>query len=237
MATRYLPDEYPGWSTNTYWGVGIAASFLLFVSVLIHELSHSLVAISRGKKVKGITLFFLGGASEIEEESANPGEEFWISVVGPITSFALAAIFWGLFLATSSGNPQFHATTSYLAFINLVLGAFNLLPAYPLDGGRVLRAVVWKATGSVARANSVASFMGSLSGFAFIAIGVSSIFAGSLVTGLWFIFIGWFIHSAASSFGHQQAAARALSGKTVRDAMDEDQLTPPPWDHRTRFGR
>ncbi|MFH1560787.1 MAG: site-2 protease family protein [Chloroflexota bacterium] len=228
LATGYLPDEYPGWARSTYWSVGIVASVLLFVSVLVHEMSHSLMAISRGRRVQGITLFFLGGVSEIKEEAANPGEEFWVSVVGPITSIVLAAIFWGLFLATASGNPQFQAITGYLAFINLVLGAFNLLPAFPLDGGRVLRAVVWKATGSAARANSVASFTGSMSGVVFIALGIYFVFTASLVTGLWFVFIGWFIQSAASSFGRQQVATRAMSGKTVRDAMEEDPPTVPP---------
>ncbi|MFH1560600.1 MAG: site-2 protease family protein [Chloroflexota bacterium] len=228
LASSYLPDEYPGWSTNTYWGVGAAASALLFVSVLIHELSHSLVATSRGRKVRGITLFFLGGVSEIEEESANPSEEFWMSIAGPLTSFVLAAIFWGLFAATSGTNPQLHALASYLAFINLVLGVFNLLPAFPLDGGRVLRSLVWKATGSLEKANAIASTTGALAGFGFIALGVYFVFVASLTTGLWFVFIGWFIQSAASSFGRQQVTARALSGKTVRDAMEEDFPVVPP---------
>lgn len=222
LAAGYLPSEYPGWTRNTYWGIGIAASALLFASVLIHELSHSLVAISRGRRVNGITLFFLGGVSEIEEEAANPGEEFWVSVIGPITSFVLAAVFWGLSLVASLANPQMQAITEYLAFINLVLGVFNLLPAFPMDGGRVLRAFVWKATGSAATANSVASTTGSLAGVGLIALGIYFVFAASLVTGVWFIFIGWFIQSAASSFGRIHATSRALSGKVVRDAMSEE---------------
>ncbi|MBI4281916.1 MAG: site-2 protease family protein [Chloroflexi bacterium] len=222
LATRYLPTEYPGWTKSAYWWVGSLSSLLLFASVLVHELSHSLVAQAKGRKLRGITLFFLGGVSEIEEESANPGEEFLVSVVGPATSFVLAAVFWVVFIAAPPSSSKVQAVAGYLSFINLVLGAFNLLPAFPLDGGRVLRAVVWKVTGSSSKANVVASTTGSLAGFAFIALGIFFVFAASLINGLWFIFIGWFIQSSASSFARQQVVSRALSGRTVRDAMVQD---------------
>ncbi|MBM3956836.1 MAG: site-2 protease family protein [Gemmatimonadetes bacterium] len=228
LATQYLPGAYPGWTAGAYWAVGAAASVLLFASVLAHELSHSLVARSRGRHVRAITLFFLGGVSEIQEEAANPGEEFWISVAGPLTSFVLAGIFFGVFLATSPAGAQLRAVVEYLAFVNVVIGAFNLLPAFPLDGGRVLRALVWKATGNVDRANAVASTTGSLAGYALIGVGAYFVFAATLITGLWLVFIGWFIQSAASSFGRQRAVARALSGLTVRDAMMENPPVIPP---------
>lgn len=228
LASQYLPANYPGWAANTYWAVGIAGSILLFVSVLIHELSHSLVARSRGRSVSGITLFFLGGVSQIEEESASPGEEFWVSFSGPLTSFVLAAVFWGIYAVVPATGSQFRALMEYLGFVNVVIGAFNLLPAFPLDGGRVLRSFIWKATGSIERANTIASVTGSVIGFGLIGLGVYFVFAATLISGLWFIFVGWFIQSTASSFRTQQAVARALSGKTVREAMMRHVPSVPP---------
>lgn len=229
LAGSYLPQTYPGWSTSTYWIIGIIGSVLLFASVLVHELSHSLVAISRGYKVSGITLFFLGGVSEIEEEAVKASEEFWIAVVGPLTSLVLAAIFWGLLLVNPGGSAQAEALFQYLAFINVALAVFNLIPAFPLDGGRVLKAAVWQASGSLPRANAVASTVGSLFGFALIGIGIVLAFVtGSFISGLWLVFIGWFIQSAASSSRQQQAVHTALTGRLARDAMQQEIPTVEP---------
>jgi Zn-dependent protease/CBS domain-containing protein len=223
LAGAYLPQNYPGWSTNAYWAVGIIGSVLLFASVLVHELSHSLVAMSRGYKVSGITLFFLGGVSEIAEEATKASEEFWIAVVGPLSSVVLAVIFWFLLQAVSGSNSQVEALFQYLAFINLALAVFNLIPAFPMDGGRVLKAAVWQATGSLSRANAVATTVGSLLGFGLIGIGIIVAFtAQSFISGLWLVFIGWFIQSAASSSRQQYHVQSALSGRTVRDAMQEE---------------
>src|SRR5918996_5570123 len=161
LAGAYLPANYPGWSTSTYWTVGIIGSALLFASVLVHELSHSLVAISRGYKVSGITLFFLGGVSEIAEEATKASEEFWIAVVGPASSIILAAVFWVLLQVNPGGNPQAEALFQYLAFINVALAVFNLIPAFPMDGGRVLKAAVWQAPGNLLRGKAVAASIGS----------------------------------------------------------------------------
>lgn len=225
LATSYFPDR---WSESTRWTLGVIGSVVLFVSVLIHELSHSLVAMSRGHKVKSITLFFLGGISEIEEEAENPGEEFWIAVVGPLTSLGLALIFGIIYLIVRNGSEQLSRLTQYLTFVNITLGVFNLLPAFPLDGGRVLRSIVWRASGSLAKATAVAGTTGSLLGFGMIALGVFFAFTGSLITGLWLVFIGWFIQSAASSARQQQTLQTALSGQLVRDAMQTRFSTVPP---------
>jgi Zn-dependent protease/CBS domain-containing protein len=229
LAGAFLPQNYPGWSTTTYWIVGVIGSVLLFASVLIHELSHSLVAVSRGYKVSGITLFFLGGVSEIEEEAAKASEEFWIAVVGPLTSLVLAAIFWVLLQVNPGGNPQAEALFQYLAFINVALAVFNLIPAFPLDGGRVLKAAVWQATGNLSRANAVAASIGSLFGFTMIGIGIVVAFVTrNFFSGLWLVFIGWFIQSAASSSRQQYAMHTALTGRLARDAMQQEIPTVEP---------
>ncbi len=222
LATAYLPVNFPGWSTGVYWAIGLLGSALLFASVLVHELSHSIVAIHRGHKVRSITLFLLGGVSQIEEEAARPKEEFLIAVVGPITSFLLSAFFWGLYFGLSSVNSQIEALTLYLGTVNLFLGAFNLIPAFPLDGGRVLRSIIWSISGSQTRGNTVATNMGVAIGIAFIILGILlSIYTRS-ISGLWLSIIGWFLQSAASASKQQYAVRSTLSGKRVLDAMRHD---------------
>ena len=228
LAASWLPSQYLGWSGGQYWAVGVIGSALLFVCVLIHELSHSLEAIRRGRRVRSITLFFLGGVSEIEEESRTAGEEFWVSIVGPLTSLALAALFGLMYLNFRSGPGQVAALLQYLMVVNLAVGVFNLLPAFPLDGGRVLRALVWRATKSHERATRVASFTGSALGFGLIGLGIVFVFVNSLVSGIWLVFIGWFIQSAASSARRESVDRLAVSGRTVGEAMDEDFPSVPP---------
>ena len=172
LASSWLPSRYVGWSTTQYWTIGIIGSALLFVCVLIHELSHSLEATRRGLRVKSITLFFLGGFSQIDGESRSASEEFWVSVVGPIASLGLACIFGLIYLNLRSSSGPLTALTQYLMFVNLMVGLFNLIPAFPLDGGRVLRSLVWKATRSQERATRVASLTGSALGFGLIGVGV-----------------------------------------------------------------
>jgi Zn-dependent protease/CBS domain-containing protein len=229
LADSFLPANYPGWTANTYWTVGIIGSVLLFASVLVHELSHSLVALSRGYQVSGITLFFLGGVSEISEEAAHASEEFWIAVVGPASSAILAGVFWALLQVISGRNSQAEALFQYLAFINLVLAVFNLMPAFPMDGGRVLKAAVWQATGSLPKATAVSTVVGSLLGYGLIGAGIVIAFISrNFLSGLWLVFIGWFIQSAASSSRQKYHVETALSGRTVGQAMRAEVPTVDP---------
>ncbi len=221
LASSWLPGRYPGWSGGQYWVVGIVGSAMLFVCVLIHEMSHSLEAIRRGLSVRSITLFFLGGFSQIDGESRTASEEFWVSVVGPIASLALASIFGLLYLNFRSSPGQIAALLQYLMIVNFVVGVFNLIPAFPLDGGRVLRALVWRATRSEQRATRVTSLTGSVLGFGLIAVGIFFVFTNDLITGIWLVFIGWFIQSTASSARQSSAERRIATGRTVREAMDE----------------
>ncbi|MDP6513107.1 MAG: site-2 protease family protein [SAR202 cluster bacterium] len=228
LAISYLPTAYSGWPTPQYWITGIIASALLFACVLAHELSHSLEAMRRGRKVTSITLFFLGGVSQIEEESRSAGEEFWVSVVGPLASLVLAGLFLLLFLNFRGGNSSITALTQYLAIVNLAIGIFNLTPAFPLDGGRVLKAAVWKLSGNEGRAVTISSVVGSGVGFAMIALGVFLLFSSNQYTGIWLVIIGWFIQSSAASVRKQRDSKTALSGRVVRDAMRGDVPTVEP---------
>jgi Zn-dependent protease/predicted transcriptional regulator len=224
LSNSYFPASYPEWSGGTYWAMGLLGSMLLFSSVLVHELSHSLAALARGHRVKSITLFILGGVSQMADEPDGPGEEFWIAAAGPLSSLGLGVAFWLLFwVVGSEGNEQIRGLTFYLGFVNLVLGVFNLVPGYPLDGGRVLRSAVWKSTGSLERATTVASRVGIGVGVLMMVAGVAVAFSFAFTTGIWLVFIGWFVRSSASASASATASrARArgpvsLSGKTVAD--------------------
>ena len=198
VSDALLPDRYPGWRSAEYWATGVAAVLLLFGSVLVHELAHSIVARKRGSAVEGITLFLLGGMSSLGGEVRAAKDEFVISIVGPLTSAILFALVWSLSLVMADGGRPIDAIVWYLWTVNLLLAAFNLLPAFPMDGGRVLRSVVWGATGSMATATKVASRVGQAFGVVLAALGVIAIVTGGLVGALW-IGLGWFIFSAASA--------------------------------------
>ena len=240
LAGNFLPNLNSSWSTTTYWAVGFLAALLLFVSVLLHELAHSVVARASGIEVKGITLFLLGGVSNLKAEAKGPRDEFVISAVGPAASLALAGL---LFLAyriigseTAPATPLGAVTVPlsvvealllYLWFINLVLGIFNLLPAFPLDGGRTLRAIIWSVTGSLSLATKVAAGSGQAMGILFILLGVWQAFQGNLWGGLWFAFIGIFLNRSASAARREMKVQTSLGGYGVRDAM---RLDPPTID-------
>ncbi len=228
LATSYLPDGYPGWSEKQYWAIGIIGSLLLFACVFVHELSHSLEAIRRGRQAESITLFFLGGVSQMQEEAETAGDEFWVSVVGPLTSLGLAVAFWLVYLIIRGGPSQATALVWYLAYVNLAIGLFNLMPALPLDGGRVLRAILWKLTGDQAKATATASRAGTGLGFGLVALGITLVFVTRNIAGVWLALIGWFIQSAATSIREQQVAEQLLSGRLVREAMRTDFPTVDP---------
>lgn len=221
MAVSYYPAEYHNWSTGEYWFMGFLTALALFVSVLLHELGHSMVAKHFGLDVPRITLFIFGGVSQISEEPPNAAAEFWIAVVGPVVSFALAAFFWeiGPLLA---GVPPLFALAKYLALLNLILGVFNLIPGFPLDGGRVFRAIVWRITGKYTRATAIASLSGRFMGFCLIFFGVWQALSGNLIGGMWTAFIGWFLESAAGSVMQQELLRSLLGEHKVTDAMQKE---------------
>ncbi|HEX2036980.1 MAG TPA: site-2 protease family protein [Chloroflexota bacterium] len=227
LAQGYFPATYPGWSPATYWLAGIAAALALFASVLIHELGHSLVAISRGVPVISITLFIFGGVATMREEADSPGDEFLIAAAGPVTSFVLAGAFWAMSTVAPTGSPA-EAVTSYLAGLNGFLGGFNLLPGFPLDGGRVLRSIIWGVSGSLRRATQLATYVGQGIGFLMIFWGLSQALAGAFLNGLWIAFIGWFLNGAAEQTRQAQELKSELEGIGVAEVMDPQPAVATP---------
>jgi Zn-dependent protease len=229
---------YPGWYSYYYWIAGFLATFTLFISVLIHELAHSLVARSRGLSVSSITLFILGGVSNLAEEPENPGVEFAMAIVGPLSSIALGFIFWIIwYLITktwvlpvfsvnipASKQTMGLAIVGFLAYTNIILAIFNLLPGFPLDGGRVFRSIIWRTTGNLYRATNIASIVGRVFGWGFIALGVVlAIFTQfGFLNGLWFVFVGWFLNSAADNSRSEVTLREHLTGVLVEKVMEKD---------------
>jgi Zn-dependent protease len=227
LATSYFPNEFSDWSQITYWGLGAVTAVMLFVSVLLHELGHSVIAQRYRVAVRRITLFIFGGVSEITTEPPSAGAEFWIAIAGPIVSFALAGIF-ALLGPLVQSQEQIFALAKYLAYINATVAAFNLIPGFPLDGGRVFRAVLWGITDDLQRATTIAANVGRVIAFGFILFGVWQILNGSLTSGIWIAFIGWFLESAAAGQLQQQTLAHLLEGHTVSEAMMSKFATVQP---------
>ncbi len=221
LAVGYFPAEYPGWEGLVYWVTAAAAALLLFISVLVHELAHSLVAISRGVPVKSITLFLLGGLSNLEAEPEKPGVEFAIAIVGPLTSVALAGLFWALDLTGLAVEGPVKATTVYMIEINVLLAAFNILPGFPLDGGRVLRALLWGATNNLRKATNIATTVGQVFGWALIAWGVFWALTDNIIGGVWLIFIGWFLNSAAEASRREMELRAIWLNVKVANVMND----------------
>lgn len=220
LAGHYFPSKYPHWPPSQHWIVGLIASLLLFSSVLAHELTHSLVARSRGEEVRSITLFLFGGVSEISEEPETAAKEFIIALVGPLSSLIIAVLFFGLWYGMREINEPIAAMARYLSIINGILAVFNMIPGFPLDGGRVLRAIIWKITGDLKRSTRVASVTGQVVAFLFIFFGISQILQGLFLNGLWIALIGWFIHSAAVRGYRQVLLQEVLKDVRARDLMD-----------------
>ncbi|MGH2355839.1 MAG: site-2 protease family protein [Chloroflexota bacterium] len=220
LAQGFFPANYPGWEATTYWVAGALSALALFMSVLAHELTHSIVAQSRGLPVHSITLFIFGGVSNLQDEPASARDEFLIAIVGPLSSFVLAAAFWGGRLAAGADDSPLAAGFTYLATVNALLAGFNLLPGFPLDGGRVLRSIIWGATGSLRRATEIASYVGQGIGWLMIFWGVSQALGGALLNGLWIAFLGWFLNGAAESNRQAQALKESLRGVRVAQLMD-----------------
>jgi Zn-dependent protease/CBS domain-containing protein len=228
LAVGYFPMSYPGWAGPTYWLVGAASAILLFVSVLLHELCHSIVAQVRGLAVHSITLFIFGGVSNIEQESEDPQDEFLISVVGPVSSLILAGIFWLAWKAAPGETGPLSALLGYLALVNFMLAVFNILPGFPLDGGRVLRAILWGSLGSMVRGTIIASRVGQVVAFCFIGYGFWLVLNGELFSGIWIGFVGWFLNSAAESTRRQVVIQEGFRGVRVSSVMSPDPPFVPP---------
>jgi Zn-dependent protease/predicted transcriptional regulator len=230
LSTGLFPFQYQGLSTRTYWIMGIIGSLGLFLSIIIHEFSHSLAARRYGMHMKGITLFIFGGMAEMSDEPPSPRAEFMMAVVGPVTSILLAGVFYVIYIAgATQGQPNpVNGVVRYLAFINALLAAFNVVPAFPLDGGRMLRSVLWGVKGDLRWATRVSARIGSGFGILLIGIGIFNVFAGNFIGGMWWFLIGMFLYSAAKMSYQQLLTRRALEGESVRRFMKSDPITVPP---------
>jgi Zn-dependent protease/CBS domain-containing protein len=225
LSTGYFPAQSPDLPASSYWAKGLVASLLFFVSILLHELGHACVALRQGLRTRSITLFIFGGVAQLEKDPRDGRAEFWMAAAGPAASLALAGLFYTLaslpFLGASAA-----AVAKYLALINLMLALFNLVPAFPMDGGRLLRGALWGPLGK-ARATGIASGAGTFFAFLLIFAGVFSLVRGDSLGGLWYILIGWFIKDASLSSYQQVRLDEALRGVTVREAMVETVATIP----------
>jgi Zn-dependent protease len=218
LAASYFPREFSEWPPALYWLTGGVTAIMLFVSVLLHELGHSVIALRFKIPVRSITLFVFGGVAQIGAEPPSAVGEFLIAIAGPIVSLFLAVLFT-LAKPLVAGSEPIWAVAKYLAYINFALALFNLIPGFPLDGGRVFRAIVWAVTRNFRRATLIAANVGRFFGLLFILLGVWKVFHGDFAGGLWIAFIGWFLDSAASGQVHQVQFQGLLAGHTVSQAM------------------
>ncbi|MEA2634644.1 MAG: hypothetical protein QOH92_1411 [Chloroflexota bacterium] len=230
LATGLLPSAAPGQTSGAYWTAGVVSAFVYLASLLAHELAHSIVAMRRGVRVEGITLWLFGGVSRFSSESSSPGAQALITFVGPLTSLVLGVVFLLLSVVVGGGGQAGlgPATLSWLGYINILLGLFNLLPAFPLDGGRLLHSLIWLRTGNRLRATSIAARLGRGFAFLFIAYGLITFFAsGSVVGGVWAVFLGWFLLSAARAEEAGGLIRQALSGISVAEVMTPNPVQAP----------
>jgi len=226
MAVGYYPAEFKNWPTAQYWIVAAVTAIMLFVSVLLHELGHSVVAMHYKIRVRSITLYIFGGISQIGTEPISATVQFWVSIAGPAISFALA-IFFFLLQPVFTGVVPLLALAKYLVYINIVIGLFNLIPGFPLDGGGVFRAVVWGITHNRRRATLIAANLGRFIAYIFIFLGVWQMFGGNFINGMWIAFIGWFLESAAKGQVQQVAIQDMLAGHKVAQAMNRQYTAIP----------
>lgn len=225
-----FPFNFPGFSSGVYLAMGLASTILFFVSLLAHEISHSLVARARGIPIEGITLFIFGGVSKTRGEAKSPGDEFWIAIVGPITSLVIGVALWllGANGIRAGWSIPVSGSALYLGVLNLALAVFNMVPGFPLDGGRVLRSIIWKITGSVTRATYYSSLVGQGIGYLLIVLGVVQAFAVSPIGGIWLAIIGWFLRNAAAMSYKQHLLHGVLEGVPAADAMTPNPATVSP---------
>lgn len=229
LATGYFPELYPGFKSTTYWSMGVIGAAGLFLSIVLHELSHSVVARRYGIPISGITLFIFGGVAQMEREPPTARAEFMMAIAGPLASLGLSLFFYVCAIGTAAagtGTPV-SGVLSYLALINLIVAIFNMVPAFPLDGGRVYRAWLWGRMGDMVAATRRAALAGQIFGLMLIGLGVASLFSGHLIGGLWWGLIGLFLHSASRNAITQLESQKLLESETVSRVMTRSPLTVP----------
>ncbi|HJU60167.1 MAG TPA: site-2 protease family protein [Nitrososphaeraceae archaeon] len=242
LATGFMPRYYPNLNDSQYWIMGIIGAVVLFISVLLHELSHSILSIRYGIRVHQIILFIFGGISDIKDETKDFKKEFNIAVVGPLTSYALSGLFWILFITISylgdsdqdiGGEGGGYLTLLegiffYSSVINLIVGTFNLIPAFPLDGGRMLRAGLTKWKKDFDQATSIASKIGIGISFGIMGLGFLAILRGAFLGGFWLIIIGWFLNSGAQAYLQQNELSNQLKGIKLKEIMNRNFIAVKP---------
>lgn len=229
LANGAFPEYYPNLSPQTYWIMGVVGALGLFVSIVIHEFSHSMVARKYGMDIKGITLFVFGGVAEMKDEPKTPKIEFLMAIAGPITSLFLSLLFGALYQAAAAvyAPVPIVAVLGYLGAINLILAIFNMIPAFPTDGGRVLRAILWRIKGDILWATRTASRISIFFAMFIIFTGFISIIQGNVIGGIWWILIGSFLFSVANSSYQSLLIKQSFAGESVKDYMKIDPITVP----------
>ncbi|MBN1126836.1 MAG: site-2 protease family protein [Sedimentisphaerales bacterium] len=229
LATGVFPHYFAGYSNTRYWWMGAAGAMGLFLSIIFHEFCHSLVARQFDLPMKGITLFIFGGVAEMDKEPENAKSEFFMAIVGPISSLVLAGIFFLLYMAGKTANwpGPVKGVLLYLGWLNMLLAAFNMVPAFPLDGGRVLRSILWYAKGDLRWATRISSSLGTTFGFFLMVMGVISFIGGNFIGGLWYFLIGMFIKGASQMSYRQLLVTNALRGEPISRFMAAEVVTVP----------
>jgi len=227
LASGVFPYLHPGLARDTYWTMGVVGALGLFISIVAHELCHSLMARRYGMHMKGITLFIFGGVAEMVDEPPTARAEFMMAIVGPISSIVIGAVFYLIYRWGESAGwaSPVNGVIYYIAYINGLLAAFNLLPAFPLDGGRVLRSILWGAKGNLRWATRISSAVGSAFGIGLIFLGVLQFIGGNVIGGVWMFLIGMFLRSAAQMSYQQLLVRKALEGEPVRRFMNANPVT------------
>jgi Zn-dependent protease/predicted transcriptional regulator len=230
LATGVFPYYYKKLSTATYWWMGIFGALGLFFSIVFHELCHSLVARKFNLPMKGITLFIFGGVAEMEEEPPSPKAEFYMAIAGPLSSILIAIVFYGIRLTAQTGNwPALTVGVfSYVSYLNFLLAGFNLVPAFPLDGGRVFRSILWGWKNNLKWATRIASQIGSGFGLVLIFFGVLYIIRGAFISGIWWFLIGLFLRNASQMSYSRLLMSKALEGEPVKRFMKTNPISAPP---------
>jgi Zn-dependent protease/CBS domain-containing protein len=229
LAKGLFPSYYPDLTTEVYWAMGVAGALGLFASIIFHEFCHSLVARKFGMPMKGITLFIFGGVAEMGDEPPTARAEFLMALAGPASSILLSVVFFGLYRGLGADwNEPIRGVLGYLSMINALLAAFNLLPAFPLDGGRILRSILWGVKQDLQLATRISAGIGSAFAVILIFLGIISVLQGNVIAGLWWFLIGLFLRGAAQMSYQQLLVRRALEGEHISRFMTRNPVTVPP---------